>query len=307
VISRRVVLALLLLLACGATHAAATVSHAPAELVLGRVSDDPKTDYGKLKALLDYVVPRMADIGITGGRVLMARDNQQMLSYLRRGKVDWVTETAGAAATYSERAGAETLLLSERGGLSIYQSVLFARRDSGIRSIADLRGRTIAFQSQASTSAYLLPANDILKANLPLLILASPADRPSVDVVGFVFARSELNISTWVEKGLVDAGAFSEQDWQNDRYLPPSFREDLVVFHRTGFVPRALELVRADLDVRVKQRLSAILIAAADDPAARAALSAYYDTTRFRPVDAAARESLAQLRGAVTRVHSEVE
>ena len=31
------------------------------------------------------------------GQLMMARDAQQMNSYLRRGRVDWVTETAGTA------------------------------------------------------------------------------------------------------------------------------------------------------------------------------------------------------------------
>ena len=67
-------------------------------LVLGRVSDDPKTHYDQLKPLLDYVIPRMASVGIRSGRILMARDPQQMASYLRRGRVDWINETAGNAA-----------------------------------------------------------------------------------------------------------------------------------------------------------------------------------------------------------------
>ena len=66
-------------------------------LVLGRISDDPKSHYDQLKPLLDYVVPRMRDVGIVEGRILMAKDAQQMGSYLRRGGVDWVTETAGTA------------------------------------------------------------------------------------------------------------------------------------------------------------------------------------------------------------------
>jgi phosphonate transport system substrate-binding protein len=66
----------------------------PHVLVLGRISDDPKAHYEQLKPLLDYVIPRMAGVGIREGRILMARDEQQMTSYMRRGRVDWVTETA---------------------------------------------------------------------------------------------------------------------------------------------------------------------------------------------------------------------
>ena len=72
-------------------------------LVLGRVSDDPKSHYDQLKPLLDYVVPRMASVGIRSGRILMAKDAQQMGSYLRRGRVDWVTETAGTAMARKEK------------------------------------------------------------------------------------------------------------------------------------------------------------------------------------------------------------
>ncbi|MDQ3056423.1 MAG: metal-binding protein, partial [Pseudomonadota bacterium] len=60
----------------------------PHVLVLGRISDDPKAHYEQLKPLLDYVVPRLAAVGIREGRVLMAKDVQQMASYLRRGRVD---------------------------------------------------------------------------------------------------------------------------------------------------------------------------------------------------------------------------
>ena len=75
-------------------------------LVLGRISDDPKAHYEQLKPLLDYVVPKLADVGIREGRILMARDAQQMASYLRRGRVDWVTETSGTGMQLARRAGA---------------------------------------------------------------------------------------------------------------------------------------------------------------------------------------------------------
>ena len=277
------------------------------ELVLGRVSDNPKADYERLRAMLDYVVPRMADVGIVGGRVLMARDSQQMVSYLKRGKVDWVTETAGSAMTLQDRAGARLLLAAERSGTNAYQALFFARRDSGIASLDDLRGRSIAFQSGASTSSYFLPASELLHAGLPLAILASPSDRPANDIVGFVFARSELNISAWVHKGLVDAGAFSDQDWRNLERMPDSFRNDLVVFHRTEFVPRALELVRADLDPKVEAKLKDVLLGAAGDPSASQALRSYYQSTAFLELNEPMRQSLATLRDGVARIRAEVE
>src|SRR5690606_7973203 len=117
-------------------------------LVLGRTTDDPKAHYEQLKPLLDYVVPRMADVGIREGRVLMARDVQQMQSYMRRGRVDWVTETAGTAMVLADRAGAHSLLMTERDGVDRYRTVFFVRHDSPVRELADLRGHSIAFQNR---------------------------------------------------------------------------------------------------------------------------------------------------------------
>ncbi|MET0327403.1 MAG: phosphate/phosphite/phosphonate ABC transporter substrate-binding protein [Luteimonas sp.] len=276
-------------------------------LVLGRISDDPKAHYEQLKPLLDYVVARMGDVGITEGRVLMARDAQQMQSYLRRGRVDWVTETASSATLLQSRAGAQPMLLTERNGVSHYHTVYFARRDSGISSLEDLRGRSVAFQNRQSTSAYFVPAGELLSRGMKLEILLSPRDQPEAGSVGYLFARSELNMSSWVHKRLVDAGAMSNLDWENTRRVPSSFKQDFVIFRETTPFPRALEVVRGDLDPRVAARLREVLIEASGDPAAADAMRQFFNTTAFLPIEAGTRAELDVLRAGATRVTAEVE
>jgi len=276
-------------------------------LVLGRVSDNPRDHHAQLRPLLDYVVPRLREVGIREGRILMARDAQQMLSYLRRGRVDWITETAGTGMAFTERANARVLVATERSGVRQYHSVFFARRDSGIRSLADLRGRSIALQNPSSTSAYFAPVVSMLDAGLDMEILLSPQDRPGGDSVGYLFARSEGNIATWVHKRLVDAGAFSNLDWHGLERLPQSFRDDLVLFHETAPYPRAIELVRGDLDPAVASRLAEVLLAAADNPEARVPMLHFFNTTRFVPVDAETERSLQALAAGVERIRRLLE
>jgi phosphonate transport system substrate-binding protein len=276
-------------------------------LVLGRISDDPKGHYEALRPLLDYVVPRMRDVGIREGRILMARDAQQMISYLRRHRVDWLTETPAMAVVYRERADAQILLSTERGGGDLYHTVFFVRRDSGIRTLQDLKGRSIAFQNPYSTSSYVAPAAELLGAGLQLDLLLSPMDRPEPESVGYLFARSEANISTWVHKRLVDAGAFANLDWNDLHRLPESFREDLMVIHETAPFPRAVEVVRPGLDPRVQARLRAVLLAARDDPDAKLALLAFFGTNGFDPLDAAAEASLQRLAAGMREVRERLE
>lgn len=276
-------------------------------LVLGRISDDPKAHYEQLKPLLDYVVPRMADVGIREGRILMAKDAQQMGSYLRRGRVDWVSETAGTAMLLQQRAGVRPLLLTERDGVSHYHSVFFARRDSGIRSLEDLSGHSVAFQRPSSTSAYFVPAATLLEHGLSLEILLSPTDRINRGAVGYLFARSELNIATWVHKRLVDAGVTSNLDWDNPRRVPDAFRRDFVQIGRSDDYPRALELVRPGMDPKVAARLRQVLLDAAADPDAGEALLRFFRTTRFMPVDPASQRALDHIGQGMARVRAEVE
>lgn len=302
-----VALCLLALIVTRQARADATAASEDSVLVLGRISDDPRSHHEPLRSILDYVVPRMAAVGIREGRVLMARDAQQMASYLRRGRVDWVTETAATGLLLGESSGAEPLVITERDGVALYHSVIFVRGDSGIRDLAGLRGRSIAFQNPNSTSAFYAPAAALLAAGLPLEILLSPQDRPSARGVGFVFAQSESNISTWVQKRLVDAGAFSDIDWRNLSRLPQSFRDDLLVIHSTGEFPRGLELVRSDLPAARKQALQRILLQAKDDPAAAEPLRRFFRTNGFAPIEGAVAEALQQTRSAARRVREAVE
>ncbi len=276
-------------------------------LVLGRISDDPKSHYDQLKPLLDYVVPRMRDVGIVEGRILMAKDAQQMGSYLRRGRVDWVTETSGTAMALQKRANARPLLLTERNGVNAYHSVFFVRRDSPIERLEDLKGRTLALQSVLSTSAYLVPAMELLQHGVHPEILLTPQDAPAADAVGYVFARTELNISTFVHKRVVDAGAVSSLDWVDDHAMPPAFRHDLRVIYRSEPIPRAVEMVRGDLEPEVRERLRAVLLQASRDPLAGPALVKFFGTTGFHPVDAGSQHALDRLRNGLARVRMEVE
>lgn len=277
-------------------------------LVLGRLSDDPKSHYEQLKPLLDYVVPRMRDVGIVEGRILMAKDLQQMASYLRRGRVDWVTETSGTAMALRQRSGAEPLLLTERNGVARYHSVFFVRRDSPIDTLEDLQGRTLAMQSVWSTSSYLVPTMELLARGIRPEILLTPQDTPTADTVGYVFARSELNISTYVHKRVVDAGVISNIDWQNEQRMPAVFRRDMrVLYESTPEVPRAVEMVRAGLDPAVRARLQEVLLEASRDPVAGPALHKFFGTTAFHRIDPASRQALERLRGGLARVRLEVE
>lgn len=284
----------------------ATAGADPQVLVLGCLSDDPKTDYEQLKPLLDYIVPRMADVGIRKGRVLMARDIQQMGSYLRRGRVDWVTGSVATGLQLQSRADAIPLLLSERDGLSHDHTVFFVRRDSAIAGLVDLRGHSVVFKD-AFTPSYFIPAMQVLDQGMSLQRLLSPMDHPDGRSVGYVLGGSDRNITTWVDRGLVDGGAMDQAVLDDPHRTPAALRRNFRIIATSAEFPLALEVVRSDLDARVRARLHDVLLAAANDPDAREALLQFSGTTRFLPIDAADAAALARLRVGIARVRAEVE
>lgn len=250
-------------------------------LVLGKVSNNPRKHYRYLAPMLDYVVERMGDLGIRKGRVLMARDNRQMLKYLKQGRIDWVTETLFSSLLYREKAGAELLLRKWKKESGEYYSQFVTRKDSDIRKLKDLEGKVIGLEDPGSTTAFFMPLQAMLDADLKVERLDNVREKPLPGAVSYVFGHQELNLSTWLEKGLVQAIAYSNLDWDKVDHTPPAFRENFRIFHRTESVPRALEVVRADLDPFVKARLKQLLLEAENDPEAASVLRNYQSTSRF--------------------------
>ena len=276
-------------------------------LVIGKVSSNPKKHYAYIKPILDYVVQNMGDIGIKQGKVLLVKDNKQMIRYIKRGKVDWITETPFSAVIFEEKSGAEMLLRKWKKGVPEYHTVFITRKNSGINSLEKLKGKTIAFEDPGSTTAFYVPFSVLKEKGFDLEELETPREKPGASNVGYVFARQEINMSTWVHKGLVAAAAYSNLDWIKEDHTPKAFKKDLRIFHKTRSFPRAIELVRKDLDPKIKQRLKDILLNAHNDPKAKTALRRYQKTTKFDELDERAKAGMEEVRKILRIVRSEEE
>jgi phosphonate transport system substrate-binding protein len=281
-VQRSILLSLLLVLLFPSLLSASLQD--PTTLVIGKVSHNPKKHYRYLKPIAEYVVERMRDLGVRRVKVLMAPDNRRMLEYLRQGRVDWVTETVMSASIFAEEAGAEILLRKWKKGVPVYHTIFFARNESGIASLDDLPGRRLALEDTGSTSSYYLPLSILIENGYRVEPLGSSRGVPQDARIGYLLAGDEINISTLVHKGLVDAGAFNNLDWDKPDHLPDIFQREMRIIHRSRSFPRAVELVRGDLDPALKARLRSLLLKAHEDPDAELPLFSYQRTLRFDPL-----------------------
>ena len=274
-----------------------STSAAAGPLVIGRVYATPSKAYTEVKPIVDYVANHLGDLGITEGAVLVAKDRQEMMTFLKEGKVDWTTDSVISSLIYAEKTGADVLLRRWAAGVPTYYSVMFARKDGGINSLKDLKGRKIAFENPGSTSSFYIPVATLMKAGLDLSELSSPREKALPNKVGYTFAGDELSITTWVHRNLVDAGAYHNQNWEALETNPDAMKNNLKIFYQSKPFPRMVEVVRKNLDPKIKARLKEVLLKAHEDPAAQEALKAYNKTGRFDEFRGEALAELDEARG----------
>lgn len=194
-------------------------------------------------------------------------------------------------------------LLLWRKGQRQYHTVFFARRDSTIERLDQLRGKTIVFESPRSTSAYDVPRLALMGVGLQLAaaIGRGGSDRHSPRDVRFVFAGSELNQAYWVHAGRADAGAFNDGDWER---VPKTIQSELRIFHETPPILRWLLSFTAVVDPDFRDAVVEILLSMDKDPEGRAVLQAASRIAKIERLTDADRASLTYWEQALRRLDS---
>ena len=258
----------------GSTQLAANADTGP--IVVGRISEDPKKHYPRLKKLADYLASKLTGLGPTTGAAIFAKDFETLAGYFRSGQVDIVSETPFAALRLVEETGAEILLREWKKGVAEYRTVFFVRRDSDINTFKDIVGRKIAFEDEGSTSAFLMPFSVLRREGYDLVRLSSAREAPPRDKIGYAFAGSENNIVVWVATGIADAGAFSDLDWKDIGRTPEIVKNDLRIFFTTEPIIRSVVVVRGDLPAQLKDWIKNVLVTMHADAEGRKVLKKYY-------------------------------
>jgi len=264
-------------------------------LVFGRVSGDTVKTLKKLDPMVRYLTKRLSHLGYAQSDTVVVRSNQEMAQLLRSGQVDLVSETALSAFLFAESADAQLLMREWKKGVAQYNTALIARPESGITRLENLRDKVVAFEDAGSTSGFLYPLAVLRQAGLEL-VPGRRGQRPPPGKVGYIFTNGEVNVAAWVARGLADAGAISNLDWEDIARTPNSFKADLSVFYEGSPIMRSVLLVRGDLDPEVKAALKQILSTMHDDAEGREVLKAYYKVKRYDEIAGAVEQDMNRLR-----------
>ncbi|NBC49156.1 MAG: PhnD/SsuA/transferrin family substrate-binding protein [Gammaproteobacteria bacterium] len=257
--------------------------------------------YGPLNAYLDA---QLRPLGQRMGDLVIARSLDEMAVRISDGTVDLLLEGVMPTLKLRRKTGRiDVHLLVWRKGQRQYHTVFFARRESSIQRIEQLRGKVVVFESPRSTSAYDVPRAALIEAGLEF------AEQPGADTAGavdgdrvrFLFAGSELNQAYWVHAGRAHAGAFNNGDWER---TPEAIKPELRIFHRTRPILRWLFSFAGPVDPALRAQLVEILNGMHQDPEGRAALAAASRIAKFEPLTSADRANLTYWDEALERLEA---
>jgi phosphonate transport system substrate-binding protein len=163
---------------------------------------------------------------------------------------------------------------------AFYKGQFIANNASGIKTLADMKGKTFCFVDPNSTSGYIVP-RIILKAN---------GIDPDKDFKATQNAGSHNNVGIAVYKGDCDAGVtyidVLTDAAANLKAQYPDITDKVTAFADTDRIPNdGVQFVKS-LDPKLQAVITDGLVAMANDPGGNAVLRGLYTINGFQKIDA---------------------
>jgi phosphonate transport system substrate-binding protein len=146
----------------------------------------------------------------------------------------------------SVRSAGKTIPLVQREEDTVFKSVFITSKDSGIAKLEDLKGKTLSFGSQSSTSGHLMPRSFLLAAKVD----------PDKDLKRISFSGAHDATIAAVASGKVDAGALNVSVWNKfveDKKVDPA---EVKVFYTTPAYFDYNWTVHADMPAALREKIA---------------------------------------------------
>jgi phosphonate transport system substrate-binding protein len=148
------------------------------------------------------------------------------------------------------RSGGKIVPIAQREEDTKFQSVFIAKKDSGIKGLADLKGKQVSFGSQSSTSGHLMPRHFLLQAGL----------NPEKDFRRIAYSGAHDATIASVVSGKVDAAALDITVWRKFVAENKVDTKDVDVFYTTPTFFNYNWSVHADMPADQRQKIAKALL-----------------------------------------------
>jgi phosphonate transport system substrate-binding protein len=174
------------------------------------------------------------------------------------------------------RSGGKVIPLVQREEDEKFRSVFITDAASGITKLEDLKGKTLSFGSQSSTSGHLMPRSYLLAAKVD----------PDRDLKRVSFSGAHDATIAAVASGKVDAGALNVSVWEKfvaDKKVDPA---QVKVFYTTPAYYDYNWTVHADMPATQREKLQKAFTSLDAGTADGKAILGLQRATRFVPTQA---------------------
>lgn len=169
------------------------------------------------------------------------------------------------------RSGGKVVPLAQREEDTKFQSVFIAKTDSGIKTLADMKGKQISFGSQSSTSGHLMPRSFLLQASI----------NPEKDFKRVAYSGAHDATIASVVSGKVDAAALDITVWKKFVGENKVDTKAVDVFYTTPGYFNYNWSVHADMPAAMQAKVKAALLALNPADAAQGEILKLNRATRY--------------------------
>lgn len=236
----------------------------PSKLVFGFVpSLEANTIAETAKPMADFIAK---EVGIPV-ETFTSTNYVGLIEAMGSGKVDIGALAPLAYVLANDQNGARVLLKSSRKGALTYHAIFVARAGSGIKTVADAKGKRMAFVDPASASGYLFPAAYLKAQN----------QNPETYFSQTKFAGSHDTAVRAVYNGDVDVAVCYDDARTKVEKTLPDVKQKVVIIGKTDEIPNDTFSVRKDLDVALSAKIKAAFLKYAQTPAGKKTLEDTYE------------------------------
>ena len=224
-----------------------------------------------LKPISDYLSERLG----VKVEAFTASNYIGVVEGLGSGSVDFGIIPPFSSLLAQKQSNAKPILTSKgKTGKPGYTAELYVRKDSGIKSLQDVKGKKVAFVDPSSSSGYIYPGAMLVEAGLNL----------DKDISYQFSGGHDKSLQLLLNK---DVDVIATFDGVEDRYAKdfPQAKNEIQKLATSEMIPGVMVTVSSKMDKELQEKLEKALRDIEKDPKMKELFTKMFSITGFSDVD----------------------
>ena len=262
-----------LAMTCALSAGLATPAHAQTVLRVTAIPDESPTELARKAGPLVKYLEKQVGMKV---ELIPVTDYPAAVEALVNKQVEMVWFGGFTHVQAQLRSGGKIIPIAQREEDTKFRSVFVAQTDSGIKTLADLKGKQVSFGSASSTSGHLMPRTFLLEAGID----------PEKDLKRVAYSGAHDATIASVVSGRVDAAALDITVWRKFVEDKKVDTAKVDVFYTTPTFYNYNWSVHADMPAALREKVTRALLGLSMDTAEGKEILTLNRATRYIPARA---------------------